>query len=204
MLQGAGLALPPQFALRVALPRLEGEDWGVHQLPPGCVLRHAIAADLAAYGAFCRRTFTETYRASHPPEALARHVAGRFGDADLENELGDPQRTVLAVTHEGAWVAYALLRSGAAPAGVEGTHAVEVERFYVDDDWHGRGIATPLMDAVLEAARRRGGDVAWLAVWEQNSRATRFYTRCGFAGVGRATYQFDGHPESDQVMAIRL
>lgn len=156
-------------------------------------------ADLATYAAICRRTFTDTYHTSHDATALARHVEATFGDDRLALELTG--RRVLVVTCDDAWVGYVLLSAGSAPDGVVGQRPVEVARFYVEAAWQGRGVAAPLMDGVLAMGRADGHDVAWLAVWEQNSRAIRFYHRMGFRIVGHSTYAFDGHAENDHVMA---
>jgi ribosomal protein S18 acetylase RimI-like enzyme len=173
-------------------------------MPPEVALHRASPADLGAYSDISRNTFADTYRASHPAEALARHVASRMNDDALREELADPARHALALTRAGAWLGYALVRHGNRSAVVHGTHPLEIERFYVTRDWQGRGLADSLMNAVLAAARTGGATVAWLGVWEQNSRAVRFYTKCGFAVVGRATYVFDGQAENDLVMSMAL
>jgi ribosomal protein S18 acetylase RimI-like enzyme len=193
-----------QFAERVAPPRLVGEDSRVHQLPPDCRLHRATPADLRAYGELARRTFTETYRAAHEPAALERHVAATLSDERLRNDLEDNGRTVLAVTVGPEWVGYAVLALTQAPPEVPGERPAEIARFYVASAWHGRGIAAPLMDAILDEARRRGRDTAWLCAWEHNARALRFYTRQGFEPVGRTTYIFDGQPEDDHLLAVAL
>lgn len=173
-------------------------------LPPGCALRLARPDDLAAYAALCRRTFIDTYADTHPPEVMQRHVDATFREERLHGELEADDGPVFVVTHQDGLIAYACLGRGPAPAEVHGGRPVEIVRFYVDRPWHGRGIAGPLMDAALNAARDAGGDVAWLTVWEHNSRALGFYARQGFARVGRATYLFDGVPESDHLLAISL
>lgn len=176
----------------------------MHQFPANCILRRATVDDLAAYGEFCRRTFTETYQDSHDADALSRHVAASFVEPRLRADLEGGQRTVLAVTAGPEWVAYAVLAAGDAPPEVRGARPVEIARFYVGAGWHGRGLAAPLMDAVLDEARRQGGDTAWLCVWEHNARAVRFYLGRGFEPLGRTTYIFDGVPEDDHLLAITL
>lgn len=176
----------------------------MHKLPPAFAQRRANLADLAEYGELARRTFTETYRAAHDAGALSRHVAATLSDARLRAELADAGRTVLAVTAGKAWVAYAALAATAPPPEVRGQRPVEIARFYVASEWHGRGVAAPLMDAVLDEARRQGGDAAWLCVWEHNARALRFYLGRGFEPIGRTTYIFDGQPEDDHLLAITL
>ncbi len=174
------------------------------RFPPACSLRRATPADLAAYAELARRTFTETYRDAHDAGSLARHVAATLSDERVRAELEDEGRTVLAVTVGPEWVAYTVLATGATPPEVPGNRPMEIARFYVASAWHGRGIAAPLMDAVLNEARRQGGDAAWLCVWEHNARAQRFYLGQGFELIGRTTYIFDGQPEDDHLLAIQL
>jgi GNAT superfamily N-acetyltransferase len=175
-----------------------------HELPAEVALHHAGPADLGAYGEISRSTFADTYRDSHSAEALARHIAGRMTEEALAKELADPDRQVWAMTSADAWLAYAVIRFGSASPVAAGARPCELERFYVTRSWQGLGIASPLMQAACTAARVGGADVAWLGVWEQNSRAVRFYTKCGFAVVGRATYVFDGQAENDLVMSMAL
>ncbi len=172
--------------------------------PSGCALHRAGPVDLAAYAAFSRATFSDTYRASHSADALARHVAHTFRDDLLRQELDRPERAVLAVREGDAWVGYAVVECTPAPPCVRAQRPVEIARFYVTAAWHGRGLAAPLMAAALDEAQRQGGDMAWLSVWEQNPRAIQFYARQGFAPVGRATYLFDAVPEDDIVVAVAL
>jgi len=55
----------------------------------------------------------------------------------------------------------------------------------VHPDWQGRGIATALMKAALEAARARGGGWVGLEVWAGNQVAQQLYEHLGFREVGR-------------------
>ncbi|MHB1311726.1 MAG: GNAT family N-acetyltransferase [Gemmatimonadaceae bacterium] len=172
--------------------------------PAGFLLRHATAADLPAYGAFVRLTFQATYGPQQEPESLARHVAERLNDDRLQDELHDASRTLLLLESGTSLAGFALLRAWEAPPEVGAANAVEVERFYVGQAWHGRGLAAPLMTAALDVARAAGHDAAWLSVWERNPRAIRFYEKQGFAIVGRHVYYFDGQPEDDHLMVRAL
>lgn len=176
----------------------------MNDFPPGFTLRRAAPADLVPFGEFSRRTFRATYGPFQAPERMARHLDERMNDRRMGEELADPARTVLVLLHGDEWAGYTMLRSGDAPPEVASTRPVEIERFYVAHAWHGRGLAASLMAATLDAAREKGHDVAWLAVWERNPRAIRFYEKQGFLIVGPHTYLFDGTPEDDHLMAIKL
>ena len=101
-------------------------------------------------------------------------------------------------------IAYAQLRADHVPDCVTGPNPIELWRFYVDREWHGRGIARPLMDRVKAAARERGAKTLWLGVWERNDRARAFYAKCGFADVGEHIFLFGTDPQTDRVMVTTL
>ena len=94
--------------------------------------------------------------------------------------------------------------TGHVPECVTGPEPIELWRFYVDREWHGRGIAQALMDRVKAAARERGAKTLWLGVWERNDRARAFYAKCGFADAGEHIFLFGTDPQTDRVMVTTL
>jgi GNAT superfamily N-acetyltransferase len=63
---------------------------------------------------------------------------------------------------------------------------MELWRFYLDQQWHGRGTAQRLISRVDEEALQAGARTLWLAVWERNGRAQAFYRECGFVDDWRS------------------
>ena len=118
---------------------------------------------------------------------MAAHVASSFGPEIQLREIRDPdtghfarrgrfgdRRVRPTVSRE------VRRRASTAPP-------VQLQRFYVDRPFHGRGVAQSLMRAVDDAGRELGGRTLWLGVWERNPRAIAFYTKCGFVDVGRTS-----------------
>ena len=97
-------------------------------------------------------------------------------------------------------VAFAQVRRKAPPACVEGPAPVELHRFYVDRQWHGRGVAVPLMASSVDASRALGGRTAWLSVWEHNPRARAFYAKCGFRQTGTTEFWVGPDCQTDHVL----
>jgi len=81
---------------------------------------------------------------------------------------------------------------------------VEIERFYVDVPWHGRGLAHDMMDYIMTRARANGGATLWLSVWESNGRGIRFYEKRGFRDVGAHDFLLGTDLQSDRVMQRSL
>jgi ribosomal protein S18 acetylase RimI-like enzyme len=165
-------------------------------------IRRATPADAESFTGLARRTFHDAYAATAPPDQLAIHLARAFTPARQAAELADPDLvTLLAMVHDDvAGYAQVRLRGGSTPPSVPAGTPIEVARFYLEQAWVGRGVARPLMDATCALGRPQGATHAWLAVWEGNRRAIRFYEKCGFREVGRTPYQFGDRVEDDWVM----
>jgi GNAT superfamily N-acetyltransferase len=81
---------------------------------------------------------------------------------------------------------------------------VELNRFYLVQDWVGQGAGSRLMQACLEEARQTGHDIIWLGVWEKNDRAIAFYRKWDFVEVGRHPFLLGEDLQVDLVMQRRL
>ena len=167
-------------------------------------IRRATGDDAALLSAFARRVFAETFAADNDPADMALYLDWAFTESKQRGELADPGRVCLLMEHEGVLVAYASVFNGSGNEQVDGAHPVELERFYVDQRWHGAGVAAPLMAAVKAQAREWGGDVLWLGVWERNAKAIRFYEKQGFERVGAQTFTLGSDVQRDAVMSAPL
>ena len=164
-------------------------------------IRRAVAADAAALAALAERTFRAAFEADNTAEDMAAHVARSYGPALQAAEIADRRLTTIVVEAEAALVAYSQLRQGAAPPCVTGPSPLELQRFYVDAGWHGRGLAQALMAATLDEARVAGAGTIWLGVWERNPRAIAFYRKAGFDEVGAHDFLVGRDRQRDLVMA---
>ena len=62
--------------------------------------------------------------------------------------------------------------------------ACEIKRMYVVPDARGRGVARALLEALEDAARGLGYEVARLDTGPRQPRAQRMYERAGYAPIG--------------------
>ena len=170
----------------------------------GVTIRCAEQADAAVLADLARTTFHDTFAASNDANDMALHLQRAYGVTQQGAELQNPDITTLLVEQDGIAIAYAQIRHDHVPACVTGPAPVELWRFYVHRDWHGRGVAQALMDRVKIEARARAAQTLWLGVWERNDRARAFYAKCGFADVGQHVFLFGTDPQTDRVMTMAL
>lgn len=86
------------------------------------------------------------------------------------------------------------------PANVPCANAAEIAKLYVREEFHGAGVARPLMERAIATARQAGFAAVWLTVWEHNPRARAFYRKHGLETVGDIVIPMNGVPFRDYVM----
>ena len=168
------------------------------------ILRPALSDDARRLAALAERCFRHTYGAYNTPEDMKLYCTTTYTEAVQARELAAPDRLTFVSEDAGNLVGFAQLRwiaaLGCVPAGSPG----EIQRLYVASEWHGKGVAHPLMQACLEGLKARGSTVAWLGVWEKNPRAVSFYRKFGFTEVGEQIFRLGHDLQRDIVMARSL
>jgi epoxyqueuosine reductase len=189
-----------------------GPDAKFPAMPPAsdeatapATIRLATPADAARLARFGERVFRDTYASQVPASDMALHLEHNYGDAQQSAELRDPRSACLLAEVGGELAGYALLRIGRGPGDEPALAApVEIARFYVAREWHGRGVAQRLMAAAAGEARERGGKTLWLTVWTENPRAIAFYRKQGFTPAGTTRFRLGTLLHDDYVMTRDL
>lgn len=168
------------------------------------MIRRATPADAVRLSAFGRQVFAATFAADNDPDDLHAYLTTAYTPEAQAAEIGDPAISTLLACHDDEWQGFTQVRAADVPPCVGDPTAVELWRLYVDQAWHGRGVAAALMDAALADVAARGGRSAWLGVWERNARAQAFYRKHGFAPVGTHTFVLGDDQQTDQIWRRRL
>lgn len=167
-------------------------------------IRVGVPADAPMLAALGARLFRLAFASENTLEDMAAYLAAAFGPAQQHLELSDAATCTLIVESNDSQIGYAQVRFGRTTARILPAQQAEIARFYIDPDWHGRGVAAALMDACLESAREWGADAVWLGVWERNPRAIAFYRKYGFDRVGEQRFRLGRDLQTDHVMARSL
>jgi ribosomal protein S18 acetylase RimI-like enzyme len=164
--------------------------------------RDARFEDAQALAVFGAEKFVEAYRDQSPVDILTTFATERFTVARLREEIGSEDVRFFVAEEADAIVAYALVRYDSFPGcAIEAERPAQIERIYVDPKWQGRGVARELVGRCVADARAAGCDAVWLAVWDSNPRAIRFYLKTGFVVVGEQPFVLGDEVQRDFVMA---
>jgi ribosomal-protein-alanine N-acetyltransferase len=119
--------------------------------------------------------------------------------------------------HSGADVVMLVARTRACGSSSQDNRAIAgfiISRLVADElhvnnvairaEFRRQGIATRLLDAVLEWGRRKGAGTALLEVRAGNTVAQRLYSRCGFQVAGRRRGYYSQPVEDALLMYVAL
>jgi acetyltransferase len=146
-----------------------------HVLPDGIAvtLRAIRPEDAAMERAFVRNLSEESkyFRFISALRELSERMLVRFTQIDYDREMA-----LIAVVEENG----ADLEIGVARYAINPDHESCEFALVVADRWHGRGIATMLMNALMEAARDKGLVLMEGVVLHNNDKMLRLMRRLGF------------------------
>ena len=164
-------------------------------------IRCASADDALRLSVLARDAFISAFGPHNTPEDMAMYVAASFGENVQRAEIEESRNTFLVAERGDELIGYVMLREGAAPNAVPSRNALEINRLYASHHEVGAGIGAALMQRSIAEAEIRGRDVIWLAVWEHNPRAIRFYERWGFEDVGTQEFTLGADRQTDRIMS---
>jgi ribosomal protein S18 acetylase RimI-like enzyme len=167
-------------------------------------IRPATIDDAEQLSTAAARMFEDTFGPANTAEDMANYLAESFTTEKQRAELADPERATFILDANGTIAGYATMHRGARSNGVTGERPAEIQRIYVDRAYQGKGFAQNLMTACIAHARHWKCDELWLAVWEHNPRAIRFYEKNDFRQVGMKDFQLGSDLQHDLVMARNL
>jgi len=153
---------------------------------------------------FAWRVFYDAFAPMNSPGNMEAYMSQNFTTQNFSAQMADPRVLFLVAEIGAAPAAFAKLYNGDAPDCVGGPAPVEIERFYVDRQFHGKGVAQTLMQACFDCARQSGHGTIYLGVWENNHRAIAFYRKCGFEVVGSHIFQMGDEAQNDLLMERSL
>ncbi len=160
--------------------------------------------DAEALTEFAARTFYDAFAPTNSTENMEAYMSENFTPETFSAQLADPHAVFLIAEIEGVLAGFAKLQNGDTPDCVKGIAPIEIERFYVDQRFHGGGVAHSLMQACFDHAERSGHQTIFLGVWENNPRAIAFYRKWGFEIVGAHVFQMGNEAQNDYLMERTL
>jgi ribosomal protein S18 acetylase RimI-like enzyme len=166
------------------------------------VLEEVTSPRLAELQAISQTTFLQAFGADNDPDDLKAYMEEAFSLAQLKKELENPESLFFFALYKNKVIGYLKVNWGAAQTEYQLDHAMELQRIYVLEDFHGKKIGQLLMDKALAIAKEQKLSNIWLGVWEENKKALHLYEKNGFEVVGTHQFLLGDDLQTDLVMRL--
>lgn len=166
-------------------------------------------SDLEELSLLGKQTFTETFGHMYSAKELDDHLVNNYSVSIFKKFIDAPGCAIKIaeiLLNSDSYRMIGFCKIGPMKMPLENLQegSNEIWQLYVLREFHGKGVAYPLMDwALMELTADKGKDsIIYLGVWCENIRAQKFYHKYGF--VVHSEYKFyvgnDGHYDVDYIM----
>lgn len=151
-----------------------------------------------------RQTFSETFSAGNTGENMTKYLEESFSLEKLTVELNSKKSEFYFAVIDHNIIGYLKLNFGEAQTELKDDKALEIERIYVLQKFHGKNVGQLLYEKAIQIAKHINADYVWLGVWEKNTRAINFYRKNGFVEFDKHIFKLGNDEQTDIMMKLQL
>jgi ribosomal protein S18 acetylase RimI-like enzyme len=168
------------------------------------IIKKISIKDLTQLQKIGKETFTETFTEHNTKEDLDKYLEESFSNEKLSSELDNPYSSFYFAALEDNVVGYLKINFGASQTELKDNEALEIERIYVLQAFHGKKLGQALYEKAISIAKEMKVKYVWLGVWEQNHRALQFYKKNGFVPFDTHIFKLGNDEQTDIMMKLEL
>jgi ribosomal protein S18 acetylase RimI-like enzyme len=150
------------------------------------------------------QTFSETFAASNTEENMSNYLKDGFSIEKLTEEINNKYSKFFFALDNERVIGYLKLNFGESQTELKDSKALEIERIYVLNEYHGKKVGQLLYDQAIQVAVELKVDYVWLGVWEENQRAFNFYKKNGFVEFDKHIFKLGDDEQTDIMMKLQL
>ncbi len=151
-----------------------------------------------------KTTFAETFTKHNTKEDLNKYLEESFSNEKLSSELNNPYSSFYFAEIEDNVVGYLKINFGASQTELKDNEALEIERIYVLQAYHGKKLGQALYEKAISIAKEMKVNYVWLGVWEENNKAIQFYKKNGFVPFDTHIFKLGNDEQTDIMMKLEL
>lgn len=162
------------------------------------------SSDLGELQKLARQTFLETFAPVNTEENIQDYLQNGFTDDKLLKEIANPGSSFYFAKLNGKSIGYLKINFENAQTELQDSDALEIERIYVLQEFHGQKAGQFIFGKALQIAKNHGLKYIWLGVWEKNEKAIKFYEKNGFIPFDKHSFVLGTDIQTDVMMKLIL
>ena len=168
------------------------------------IIRKCEAKDLTQLTQFALKTFKDTFEKDNDPKDFNAYIEKAITEEKLGQEMANKGSDFYFLELEAQVIGYIKLNFTPFQSDINDPKSIELERAYVDMDFHGQGYGKMLFDFIVQQAKSHQVEYIWLGVWERNAKAIAFYKQLGFYKFAEHPFKLGTDKQKDHLMRCDL
>ena len=161
-------------------------------------------ADINPLQTIGKQTFVQTFAQHNSEQNMTQYLNESFNPQKLNDEISQDGSEFYFAKTGNEVIGYLKINARASQTEIQANNALEIERIYVLQEYHGKKVGQLLYEWAIQIASNRKVDYVWLGVWEHNAKAIRFYEKNGFVPFSKHVFRLGDDEQTDIMMKKNL
>jgi len=150
-----------------------------------------------------KEAFLTAHGHSASKEDIDNYVTINFSERNFISEISNPDNHYYLIYHENKLAGYSKTTLNTTNENIALENVTYMSRLYLLKEFYGLQLGKKLFDFNIEFSKRHKQQGIWLAVWIENERAIKFYTKKGFSIVGKYNFRIsETHTNPNHIMYL--
>lgn len=150
-----------------------------------------------------KNSFLTAHGHSASKEDIDNYVADNFSEQNFIRELQNPDNHYYVIYHNNKLAGYSKVTLDTPSECIRSRNVTYMSRLYLLKEFYGLNLGKELFDFNISLSKKHGQHGIWLAVWIENERAIKFYTKMGFKIVGKYDFRISlTHTNPNHIMYL--
>ncbi|MDO7135538.1 GNAT family N-acetyltransferase [Algibacter lectus] len=131
-----------------------------------------------------RQTFLESHGHSASEDDIKKFVNKTYQEQAIAEEFKNENVQYYIISFEGRIAGFSKIEINAISPWVNESAVTKLDRLYLLEAFHDKKLGVELFNYIIETSKQYNQKGIWLAVWVENLKAIKFYTKNEFKIVG--------------------
>lgn len=163
-------------------------------------IRKVTPEDAQVIALLAQVTFREAFGHMWDAEVLKKYFLETFNTAKIRSSISKPNNVFWIAFADELPVGYAKLKIVSPYQKLTDKAPAQLQKIYLLSDFIGNKIGEQLQEALFREVKNQNIKTLWLAVWDGNDKAIRFYEKHGFHKETKYHYDFESMSFDYEVM----
>jgi ribosomal protein S18 acetylase RimI-like enzyme len=151
-----------------------------------------------------KQAFWESHGHSASQEDIDSFIAKTYNKEAINKEFGNPKVHYLLIQCQDKIAGFSKIEWSISNQNINDLNITKLDRLYLLKEYYGKDLGAKLLHATIEISKQNHQDGIWLAVWKENPKAIRFYTKTGFKIVGEFNFKIsEAHSNPNHIMYLK-